>query len=160
MRLRISRPRRPRMRFWSLEASATSCNSCTTNCGTSNCPSKKPVVSNSSIRPSIMQLVSTTLVAAGLSVPSATSNDSTELGLISCNRERPCMSAKEMPEKANMMLPNTAVIGLINANSEGMGKRNRGASIRFATSNPRINPTDRLSNTSMDMPRMRRSMRR
>src|ERR1017187_1008412 len=58
MRCRISNPRRPRLRFMESAESATSCNSRSTNCGSTMTPSRKPVSAMSAMRPSIMTLVS------------------------------------------------------------------------------------------------------
>ena len=55
---RMSRPRRPRLRFIESDESATSCSSFSTNCGMTSVPSRNPVSHTSAIRPSMMTLVS------------------------------------------------------------------------------------------------------
>ena len=61
MRCRMSRPRRPRLRFIESEESATCCSSRSTNWGTTSVPSRKPVSQISAMRPSMMTEVSRTL---------------------------------------------------------------------------------------------------
>src|SRR6266498_1821459 len=58
---RMSRPRRPRLRFRESEESATCCSSRRTNWGTTRVPSRKPVSQMSAMRPSMMTEVSRTL---------------------------------------------------------------------------------------------------
>src|ERR1022692_4565828 len=58
MRARMSRPRRPRLRFMESAESATSCNSRRTNWGITSTPSRKPVSAISAMRPSMITLVS------------------------------------------------------------------------------------------------------
>ena len=60
MRCRMSRPRRPRLRFRESEESATICSSRRTNWGIISVPSRNPVSQTSAIRPSMMTLVSRT----------------------------------------------------------------------------------------------------
>ena len=58
---RMSRPRRPRLRFSESEESATCCSSRSTNCGTTSVPSRKPVSQMSAMRPSMITEVSSIL---------------------------------------------------------------------------------------------------
>ena len=55
---RMSRPRRPRLRFSESAESATSCSSLSTNCGMTSVPSRNPVSQTSAMRPSMITLVS------------------------------------------------------------------------------------------------------
>ena len=108
----------------------------------------------------MMQLVSTTLAAAGARVPSLTRMDSTLLGLINRRNDRPWVSANDTPVTANSTLPNTATRGLMKASSQGNGSRYKGANIKLAINSPNTTPPDRVSSRSGGIWRTWFSMRR